>query len=46
MILLLYIFLGILLFDCLLVCCRYFRKERPIAKYGEYLNYLKTVKSN
>ena len=27
MMILLYIFLGILLFDCLLVCCRYFRKE-------------------
>ena len=44
MIILLYIFLGILLFDCLLVCCLYFRNERPFEQDEEYSSYLKAVK--
>jgi hypothetical protein len=32
MLILLYIFLGLLFFDCLLVCCLYFRNERPFAQ--------------
>jgi hypothetical protein len=45
MILLLYIFLGILLFDCLLICCLYFRNEIPFEQDEEYSSYLKVVKS-
>jgi hypothetical protein len=45
MILLLYIFLGILLFDCLLVCCLYFRNEIPFEQDEENSNYRETLKS-
>ena len=45
MIILLYIFLGILLFDCLLVCCLYFRNESPFEQSEEYSNYRETLKS-
>jgi hypothetical protein len=45
MILLLYIFLGILLFDCLLVCCLYFRNESSIEQSEEHLSYRETLKS-
>ena len=45
MLIALYIFLGYLFIFFLIVCCRYFRNERPIAQYEEYSNYLKTVKS-
>jgi len=31
----LYIFLGLLLFDCFVACCIYFRKDRPF-KQQEY----------
>ena len=43
--LILEIFLGLLFFDCLLVCCLYFRKESPFKQYEEQLNYLETVES-
>ena len=29
----LYIVLGILFFDCLAVCCLYFRKQRPFSQF-------------
>ena len=45
MIILLYIFLGILLFDCLAVCCLYFRNARPFEQDEEYLSYQETLKS-
>jgi hypothetical protein len=45
MLILLYIVLGILLFDCLLVCCLYFRKERSFEQYEEQLNNLETLES-
>ena len=44
MIILLYIFLGILLFDCLLVGCLYSRNERPFEQDEKFSNYLKAVK--
>ena len=46
MLILSYIFLGLLFFDCLVVCCLFFRKERPFEKYEEQLDYyLETVES-
>jgi hypothetical protein len=45
MIILLYIFLGILLFDCLLVCCLYFRKERPFSQFWIEAELLKRQKN-
>ena len=42
MIIALYIFLGLLLFDCLIACSLYFRKENPFNKYEEYSKYLET----
>lgn len=45
MLILLYIVLGFLLFDGLLVCCLYFRKERPYEQDKEYLSYQETLKS-
>ena len=33
MFILLDIVLGILFFDCLAVCCLYFRKERPFSQF-------------
>ena len=45
MLILLYIFLGLLVFDCLIACCIYFRKERRFKKYEDQLNTLGTVKS-
>ncbi len=32
MLIALYIFLGLLFFDCLLALCLYFRKERPFSR--------------
>ena len=45
MVILLYIFLGLLFFGCVVVCCLYFRNERPFEQYEEQLNNLKTEKS-
>ena len=45
MLILLYIFLGYLFIDGLLICCLHFRKERPLKKYEDQLNDLKTEKS-
>ena len=45
MIILLYIFLGFLLFDGLLVSCLYFRNERPYEQDEEYSSYQETLKS-
>ena len=42
---LLYNFLGFLLFDCLVACCPYFRKENPLKQYEEQLRDLKTEES-
>ena len=39
------IFLGLIVFDCLLACCLYFRKESPFKQYEAQLNYLETVES-
>ena len=44
MLILLYIFLGLLFFDYLVACCIYFRKERLFNTPKFPLNYLKTVK--
>ena len=44
MLILLYIFLGLLLFNCLIACCLYFRKERPFKEYEDQLNDLETLK--
>ena len=44
MLILLYIFLGLLFFDCLVACCLYFRKERLFDTPEVPLNHLKTVK--
>jgi len=40
-----HIFLGFLLFDGLLVCCLYFRNERPYEQDEEYSSYQETLKS-
>ncbi len=45
MLIALYIFLGLLFFDCLIACCIYFRKERGFKQYEEYLNSLLAEKS-
>jgi hypothetical protein len=45
MLILLYIFLGLLFFDCLLGCCLYFRNERPFEQDEEQLNYREALKS-
>ena len=42
MLIALYIFLGFLLFDCLIACFLYFRKENSFNKYEEYSKYLET----
>ena len=44
MIILLYIFLGFLLFDCVVACCLYFRNERPFEQDEEYSSYQETLK--
>ncbi len=44
MVILLYIFLGLLLFDCLLAGYLYFREDRPFEKDEDYSDYLKKVK--
>ena len=45
MVILLYIFLGLLIFDCLIACRLYFLKEHPFKQSEDQLNYLKTAKS-
>jgi hypothetical protein len=45
MLILLYIFLGFLIFDCLIAFRLYFLKKSSFKKAEEQLNYLKTVKS-
>ena len=45
MLIALYIFLGLLVFDLLIACCIYFRRERPFKQYENQLTSLKTVKS-
>jgi hypothetical protein len=44
MLVFLYIFLGLLLFDCLMACCIYFRKERPFKGHLSPVEISKTVK--
>lgn len=40
------IFLGLLYFNCLFVCCLYFRNKNPLEQYKEeYSSYLETVTS-
>jgi hypothetical protein len=45
MFILLYIVLGILFFDCLAVCCLYFRNGITFEQDEEYSNYLEIVNS-
>jgi hypothetical protein len=45
MLILLYIFLGLLIFDLLIACCIYFQKERHFKQYENQLKDLKTEKS-
>ena len=45
MLIVLYIFWGLLFFDCLIACRFYFQKERPFEQYEEQLFYLKSLKS-
>jgi hypothetical protein len=45
MLIFLYIFLGLLLFDCLVACFIYFRKERPFKGHLSPVEKPKTVKS-
>ena len=45
MLILLYIFLGLLFIDCVVACCLYFRKERPFEQDEDYSNYRETLKS-
>jgi hypothetical protein len=44
MFMLLYSLFGLLLFDCFVASCLYFRKERFFDTYEEQLDYLRTVK--
>ncbi len=44
MILLVYIFLGLLFFNCLVACCLYFRNGTPFEQDEEYSNYRETEK--
>ena len=45
MVILLYIFLGLLFFDCVVACCLYFRNERPFEQDEESSSYQETLKS-
>ena len=45
MIILLYILLGFLLFNCVVACYLYFRNERPFEQDEEYSSYQETLKS-
>jgi hypothetical protein len=45
MLILLYILFGLLFFDCLLVCCLYFRNGIPFEQDEEYSSYRETLKS-
>ena len=45
MLILLYIFMGLLFFDCLIACRLYFRKKNRSKQYKGQLNNLKTVES-
>ena len=45
MLILLYIFLGLLFFDCLIAYRLYLLKKNRSKQYEEQLNNLKTVKS-
>jgi hypothetical protein len=42
---LLYIFLGILLLNCLIICGNYFLKNKAIEQYRQPLYYPKKVES-
>ena len=44
MIILLYILLGFLLFNCVVACYLYFRNERPFEQDEEYSSYQETFK--
>ena len=44
MLILLDIFLGLLFFNCLIVCCLYLLKESPFKQEKDKLIYLKTLK--
>jgi len=39
------IFLGIIVFNCLLVCCLYFRKDSSAEQSEKYSSYRETLKS-
>jgi hypothetical protein len=41
MLIAIYIFLGLLLFDYFIASCLYFRKERAFDPYEDPLNYLR-----
>ncbi len=45
MLILLYIFLGLLVFDCLIACRLYFLKERSLKRNAGQFHSLKTEKS-
>ena len=45
MIILLYILLGFLLFNCVVACYLYFRNKRPFEQDEEYSSYQETLKS-
>ena len=45
MVILLYIFLGFVLFNCGVACYFYFRNERPFEEDEEYSSYQETLKS-
>ena len=46
MLILLYIFLGLLFFDLFIACSFYFRKERPLKRQKDQLSYPQTIKLN
>jgi hypothetical protein len=45
MLILICIFLGLLIFDCIIACRLYFLKESPFKQHEEQPNFLKTAKS-
>ena len=45
MVVLLYIFLGLLIFDCIIACRLYFLKESSFKQHEDQSNFLKTAKS-
>ena len=45
MLILLYIFLGLLIFDCMIACRLYFWKENRFTQSEDQLNILRSVKA-